>query len=450
MISVNPHRPSDVVAEFEPSPPDAVDAAVRRAAAAQPGWAARPAAERGAALGAAADELAARTGELTELIVREVGKPRTEAAGEVARAVAVARYYAQQALAADGETLPSADGHSWLLVRRRPVGVCALITPWNFPLALPLWKAAPALAWGNAVVLKPAPQATALGRLLAEVLARGAPCELVVGDAEAGRALVAHEAVAAVSFTGSSAAGHRIAAAAAGRGARVQCEMGGVNASVVLADADLEAAARIIAGAAMGYAGQKCTATSRVIVDAAAIDAFRPLLVDAIAALPCGDPADAATVVGPLIDAPARAAALDAVARAGGTVLTGGAAVPGDGFHLRPTLVELADADGVLAREEVFGPVAALLTAAGPDDALRLANGVRYGLSGAVFTRDLGRALAFMRGMDAGLVRVNAATSGVDFHAPFGGVKASSYGPREQGLAARELFTETQTMLIAA
>ena len=451
MISVNPHRPSDVVAEFAPTPPAGVGEAVERAAAAQPGWAARPAAARGAALAAAADELESRTAEVTGLMVREVGKPVAEAGGEVGRAVAVLRYYAQQVLSADGETYPASDGRSWLVVRRRPLGVCGLVTPWNFPVALPAWKAAPALAWGNTVVLKPAPQSTALGLLLGDLLARHvAPgcCEVVIGDGEQGRALVEHERVAALSFTGSSAVGRQVAAAAAGRGARVQCEMGGLNPSVVLADADLDAAAAVIAGAAMGYAGQKCTATSRVIVDHAVADRFRPLLVRAIEALGVGDPAAADTVVGPVIDEPARDAALEAIGRAGGRRLTGEQDPPPDGYYVRPTLVELDDTDSVLAREEVFAPVAAFLVADGPDDALRLANDVRYGLSGAVFTRDLRRALEFMQGMEAGLVRVNAATSGVDFHAPFGGIKDSSYGPREQGLAARDFFTETQTLLV--
>jgi acyl-CoA reductase-like NAD-dependent aldehyde dehydrogenase len=452
MISVNPHDPSDVVLEFEPTPGAGVADAVERAAAAQPEWAARPAAARGQALSAVAEELESRARELAGLIVREVGKPRTEAVGEVGRAAAVLRYYAQMVLTADGETYPPSDGRSWLMVRRRPVGVCGLVTPWNFPIALPTWKAAPALAWGNTVVLKPAPQSTALGLLVGDVFGHHLPPDclsVVVGDGEQGRALVEHRDVAAVSFTGSSAVGHAVAAMAAGRGARVQCEMGGLNASVVLADADLESAAATIAGAAMGYAGQKCTATSRVIVDQEVADRFRPLLVRAVEALGVGDPSLADTVVGPVIDGPSRDAALDAIGRAGGQLLTGGETSQPDGYYVEPTIVELDDTSSVLAREEVFAPVAAFLLADGPDDALRLVNDVRYGLSGAVFTRDLRHAMQFVERMHVGLVRVNAATSGVDFHAPFGGAKESSYGPREQGLAARDFFTETQTLLVA-
>jgi aldehyde dehydrogenase (NAD+) len=450
--SVNPHAPSDVVVEFEPAEAAAVARAVERARAAQPAWAAAPAAARGDALEAVAGELESRAGEVADLIVREVGKPIREARGEVGRALRVLRYYAQMVLAPDGETYPSADGRSWLMVRRRPLGVCGLVTPWNFPLAIPMWKAAPALAFGNTVVLKPAPQSAGLGVLVAELLAHHLPegcCELVLGDAEAGRALVEHDDVSAVSFTGSVAVGRQVAATAAARGARVQCEMGGLNPSVVLADADLGAAARTIAGAAMGYAGQKCTATSRIVVERAVAGPFREALVEAVRGLAVVDPASEDCVVGPVIEESARAGALAAVERSGGRVLAGGEALREDGFYVAPTLVEIDDPGSVLAREEVFGPVAAVIAADDADDAVRIANATRYGLSGAIFTQDLSRAMGFADRLEAGLVRVNAPTSGVDFHAPFGGIRDSSYGPREQGLAARDSFTETHTLLIS-
>jgi aldehyde dehydrogenase (NAD+) len=198
----------------------------------------------------------------------------------------------------------------------------------------------------------------------------------------------------------------------------------------------------------MGYAGQKCTATSRIIVERPAVDAFRELLVDSVRGLSVGDPTSEDCVVGPVIEDESRAGALDAVARSGGRVLAGGTALDHDGFYLAPTLVELDDAGAVLAREEVFGPVAAVMTVDSAEQAIELANATRYGLSAAVFTTDLGRAMAFVNDMEAGLIRVNAPTSGVDFHAPFGGIRDSSYGPREQGLAAREFFTETHTVLV--
>lgn len=450
--SVNPARPAETLAEFEETTPAGVDAAVRSAARAFRGWRAEPAAARGAAVGRVGDALAAHAEELAALIVAEVGKPLREARGEVARAVAICRYYAQLVLTADGETYAASDPSAWLVARRVPRGVCGLVTPWNFPLAIPVWKAAPALAYGNAVVLKPAPQGTAVARRLAELAAAELPEDvfsLVLGDRASGEALVGHEHVAAVSFTGSIDVGRTVAAAAAGRGAHVQAELGGQNPSIVLADADLDNAAATIAQAAAGYAGQKCTATSRVIVERPVYAELRERLVAALEQMPLFDPASEACEVGPLIDDDARRRSLDALRATRGRLLTGGLTPERDGYYLEPALVELDDPGDLLAREEVFAPVAALLEAPSADAAVELANGVRHGLVGAVFTTDLARAFALAGTLEAGLVRVNAATSGVDFHAPFGGSKASSIGPREQGTAAREFYTETRTFLLA-
>ena len=295
--------------------------------------------------------MADATDELSTLMVREVGKPLGEAKGEVARSVAILRYYAQQVFDPIGAVHePSSRG--LLLTQRRPRGVAGLITPWNFPLAIPLWKAAPALAFGNAVVLKPAPEATACGLRLVELIAdrrcRDGLLGCVPGDAVAGRAIVAEADV--VSFTGSTAIGVSVAQAAAQRGVPVQAEMGGQNPAIVLPDADLDAAAAQIANAAAGYAGQKCTATKRVIVvgDAAR---FRDAFVDAVEALVVGDPADPDVLVGPVIDKDARdrvlAAAEDAE-RVGGRVLTGGVALDQDGWFVAPTVVEGVPANHTL------------------------------------------------------------------------------------------------------
>jgi len=451
--SLNPHDPSDVVLEFEPAAGPAIAAAVDRAREAQAKWALVPAAERGGALEAAAMQLRARSDDFADLIVREVGKPVREARGEVERAIRVLHYYGQLVLVPDGETYPSGDQSSWLFVRRRPLGVCGLITPWNFPLAIPMWKAAPALAFGNAVVLKPAPEASSLAVLMGELLSRHLPAgcfEVVLGDGAQGQALVEHDTVRAVSFTGSVAVGHRVAAAAASRGARVQCEMGGLNASVVLRDADIEAAARTIAAAAMGYAGQKCTATSRVIVERGIAPGLRDALVGAVEELSVVDPASENCVVGPVITRAARDNVLAAVQRSGGRLLTGGKPLAESGYYVAPTLVELEDRQDVLAQQEVFGPVAAVMTAKTASEAIDIANGTRYGLSAALFTKDLDAAMHFVQRMESGLVRINASTSGVDYYAPFGGIKDSSHGPREMGVAGRDFFTETRTFLISA
>ena len=460
VVSRSPQRPDDLVVEVQEADADAVGRAVGRAREAGRGWAAASALERSGALVAVAEVLAGAAGELTGLMVREVGKPVTEAAAEVARGVGIVRYYAQQALDPDGETYPGATPASLLLSRRRPRGVAGLICPWNFPLAIPVWKAAPALAFGNAVVLKPSPEATGLALRLGELLGRVLPehlFQVLPGGAETGRAI--GERVDCVSFTGSVGVGRQVAVAATGRGIPCQAEMGGLNASIVLADADPQRAARVIAGAAMGYAGQKCTATSRAIVvgDPGRCTEFTDALVEAVEGLQVGDPAEQATVVGPVITEQARRRVVQAAEEAvgaGGRLLTGGNpqntqdTPDGDGWFVAPTLVGGLAPGARLAQEEVFGPIAVVLAVADEDEAVRVANGVRYGLVGSVFTSDLDRALRMAGRLDTGLIRVNAPTSGVDFLAPFGGEKDSSYGPREQGKAARDLYTSTRTITI--
>jgi alpha-ketoglutaric semialdehyde dehydrogenase len=449
--SRSPQRPDDLVVKVEAAGAEAVAGAVGRAREAGGRWAAAPALERSAALVAAADALAGAAGEVTDLVVREVGKPVTEAGAEVARGVGILRYYAQQALDPDGETYPGPSPAGLLLARRRPRGVVGLITPWNFPVAIPLWKAAPALAFGNAVVLKPSPESTAVALRLAELLAPALPdglLQVVPGGAETGTALV--DRVDCVSFTGSVAVGRRVAVAATERGIPSQAEMGGLNASIVLPDADPQRAAGVVAGAAMGYAGQKCTATSRAIV-VGDPGPFTEALVAAVKGLAVGDPADKDTVVGPVITSQARRRVMEAAqeaAAAGGRLLTGGREGDGAGWFVAPTLVDGLAPDARLAQEEVFGPIAVVLGVADDEEAVRVANGVRYGLVASVFTGDLDRALRLAARLDTGLIRVNAPTSGVDYLAPFGGEKDSSFGPREQGKAARDFYTSTRTITI--
>lgn len=446
--SRSPHDPADLVASSPAAGRSGVDEAVASARAAQRDWAARNAAVRAAALARAADAVEGAAGELAALVVREVGKPVAEARGEVARSVSILRYYAQQVFDPVG-AVHEPSGAGLLFTRRRPLGVAGLITPWNFPLAIPLWKAAPALAFGNAVVLKPAPQALACALRLAELLDLDA-FRVVPGDAEEGAALV--EAADVVSFTGSAAVGALVRAAAVRRGVPVQAEMGGQNPAIVLPDADLEVAAAQIAAAAMGFAGQKCTATKRIIAVGNGDD-VRQAVLAAVARLGFGDPSDPATAVGPLIDKAARdrvvAAASGAVA-SGGRILTGGRSADGlGGWYAEPTLVDGLPADHPLACEEVFGPICVVQDAASADEAVALANGVRYGLASAVYTRDLDRALDISARLDTGLVKVNAPTSGVDFYLPFGGEKDSSYGGREQGKAAQDFYTSTHTVTIS-
>lgn len=453
VISVSPQQPGDVVADVPAATPEDVRAAARRARHAQAEWTALPAPARAAALDRAADAVAKGADELTALMIREVGKPVGEANGEAARTVAILRYYAQQVLDPDGQTFPSSDGGSLLMSRRRPHGLAGLITPWNFPAAIPMWKGAPAMAFGNAVLLKPAPESTAVARRLAELIRPAVPDDLFTvlpGDGETGQAVLT--AADVVSFTGSVTAGAAVRAAAAERGIPAQCEMGGQNASIVLPDADIKQAAATIASAAMGYAGQKCTATSRVIVVGDPSD-VTDALTAAVDALSVGDPAEDGVTVGPVITGKARDAVVAAAEQArndGGRVLCGGAPLDRDGFFVAPTLIDGVGGDHRLVQEEVFGPICVILPAGSLDEAISVANQTRYGLAAAVFTSDLAAALACADRLDAGLVKVNAATSGVDFYAPFGGQKASSFGLREQGKAARDFYTTTRTITIGA
>jgi acyl-CoA reductase-like NAD-dependent aldehyde dehydrogenase len=449
--STNPHAPEEVVATFDALTADQVGASVDKASAAGERWRSAPAHARQAALVALATLIEQTSEELAQLIVREVGKPILEARGEVQRAVAIHRYFAQAALGSDGATHPSTSAAGWLFTRRRPVGVCGLVTPWNFPLAIPSWKAAPAIAFGNTAVLKPAPEGTSVAQRYVELAGSVLPAsvlELAPGDADTGAALVGHPAVAAVSFTGSRAVGVEVARIALERGARVQCEMSGDNASVVLADANQEAAARAIATAAMGYAGQKCTATGRVIVEDTIADSFTERLVAAVERMTLVEPADEACLVGPMISEQAVRSAQAAVERLDGRVLTGGGPEPGQrGSYLRPTLIAVNAADQASVGE-IFAPVATVATAPDAAAALAAANASPLGLVAAVFTSRLDRAMQYVDGLDTGLVRVNAPTSGVDYHVPFGGLKGSSIGAREQGEAARAFFSEERTVLV--
>jgi alpha-ketoglutaric semialdehyde dehydrogenase len=450
--SINPHNPSEVIGEFEEAGQFDVEIAVVRAREAFFEWREQPASVRGGALANIADDVEKWAEELVRFTVMEVGKPIGEARAEVKQAVAILRYYAQMVLAPEGETYPASRSKDWLLTRRHPLGVCALITPWNFPVVIPVWKFAPALGYGNAVVLKPAPASTVIAGTLAPIVARHLPegvFQVVPGGAGTGELLVEHPDVAAVSFTGSMRVGRTVARQAVSRSAKVQCEMGGQNPSVVLADADLDRAAKTIAYAVMGYAGQKRSATSQVIAEDIVYEELRDRLVAAVEELEVLDPAEESCQVGPMIEEDSRSSTLETLARSGGRIITGGEPLDRDGFYLEPTLVELEDPKNPLTQEEILAPVAALLKAGSAEEAVQIANGVRQRHVAAVFTNDLDRAMEFARRLEAGLVRVNAATVGVDYHVPFGGFKDSGIGPEVQGLAARDFYTETRVISIS-
>jgi aldehyde dehydrogenase (NAD+) len=455
LVSHSPQSPGSVVATAAETSNDTVVAAVEQAAETQRSWWAAGAPARAVALGRMAQLLTRRRDEAVDLVVREVGKPLSEARAEVDRAVSITTYYAQQALSPVGESFP-AGGRARLWTERRPHGVAGLITPWNFPVAIPLWKAAPALAAGNTVVLKPSPDAFATAAWLAELAAEALPeglLQVLPGGAETGAAVVSTCDV--ISFTGSETVGRRVAADAAARGVPVQAEMGGQNAAIVLPDADAAVAAATIAGAAMGFAGQKCTATRRIVVvgPEGRQSEVREALVQAVASLGVGDPERPDVSVGPLITEAARDRVVDAtsaVVALGGRVLVGGEALDRDGWYVAPVLVDGVPPDHALAQEELFGPFAVVLEVPDVDAALRTAEGVRFGLVTSVHGRDAGTLLDVVDGVQTGMVKVNAATTGVDFYAPFGGERDSSYGPREQGSGALDFYTSTRTVTFAS
>jgi aldehyde dehydrogenase (NAD+) len=457
ILSLNPSDAADLVARVPLGSGDDVALAVGAAADALPGWRRLSGPARAEHLYRWGAAIEARGEELAQAIAREVGKPIVEARGEVQRCVVILRYYAGEAVRAVGEVIPAQGAGVLQFTLREPLGVVALITPWNFPVAIPLWKAAPALAFGNTVVLKPAEQASRIAVLLAET---AAAAELPAGvfnvllgtGAVVGAALIRSEAVRGISFTGSVIVGAQVAAVGAARNIRYQTELGGKNVVIVAADADLDLAARLTAAGAMRYAGQKCTATSRVVVAREVESAFLERLLAEVAALPLGPVSDPAAAVGPLITEGARARVLAALANASGERLCGGVA-PADGayargFFLEPAIIRGVDPASALAQDELFGPVLAVLTASDLAEAIALANRSRYGLSASLFTRDLRAAYEYMQQIEVGLVRVNGDTTGVDPHAPFGGLKGSSSGSREQGPAAREFYTEIKTVQV--
>jgi alpha-ketoglutaric semialdehyde dehydrogenase len=456
--SVNPSDPDDVVALVPEGAASDVDAAVAAAAEALPGWRGATGPTRAEHLYRWSEAVAARGEELAQAMAREVGKPIAEARGEAGRGVAILRYYAGEAVREAGSVIPSQLPETLQLTLREPLGVVGLIAPWNFPVAIPLWKAAPALAFGNTVVLKAAEASSHVASLLAETAsAAGLPpgvFNVLFGlGPVVGEALVAHPLVRGVSFTGSATVGARVAGIAARRNVRYQTEMGGKNAAIVLQDADLPRAGAMTVAGAMRFAGQKCTATSRVIVDRRVVEEFTALLASQAAALPLGPVTDPAAAVGPLISDASRRRVAALLAEHPCRVHTGGGP-PADarfskGWFLSPTVLSGVEAGSPLRTEELFAPVLVVLPADGLDEALAFANDTPYGLSASIFTRDTRSALQYVRRIEAGLVRINGDTTGVDPHAPFGGMKGSSSGSREQGPAARDFYTEIKTVQIS-
>jgi len=455
--SINPSNLDDVVARYPKGSAADVDAAVQAARGAFPGWSEASPEVRSDVLDRAGAIVMSRAEELGTLLSREEGKTLPEGKGEVMRAARILKYFAGEALRRHGQTLestrPGIDAETW----REAVGVYGLITPWNFPIAIPAWKSAPALAFGNTVVLKPATPTPAIAHALAQILLEaGAPpgvFNLVIGEGDVGRAIVAHAGIDGISFTGSQAVGASVGEGAVKRQARVQLEMGGKNPLIVLDDADLDRAVMCAIDGAFFATGQRCTASSRIIVAEGIHDRFVEALAEKARALRVGDALDPNTQIGPVVSESQLEQNLRYVEIArseGGKVLTGGEPLTLDkrGHYMAPTVITDTAPDQRINCEEVFGPVASTVKVRDYEEALEVANRGQFGLSAGIVTNSLKHARDFRRRIRAGMVMVNLPTAGVDYHVPFGGTRKSSYGAREQGFAAVEFYTQTKTVYV--
>ncbi len=458
-LDTNPARPDEVIGEFQRSGPEDVDAAVAAAKAAQGEWRRTPAPLRAEIVARATRLLVERKPELTETVTREMGKVLVDSGYDVQGAITSGEYMSGEGRRMFGETVPSGLPNRLAMTVRDPVGVVGIITPWNLPMLMPAWKLFPALVCGNTVVVKPAEDTPLSAMRLFEILEEaGFPpgvANLVTGyGPEAGQPLVTHPDVDMVSFTGSQTVGRQIATSAGAQLKHVSLEMGGKNALVVFDDADLEETVRGALWGGFSTTGQRCTASSRLVVDNRVADEVVERLVAGAEALVVGDGLDPKTEVGPLINAKQ----LDRVhsytgigVEEGASLVLGGEKLDlglDGGYFYAPTVFDHAAPEMRIAQEEIFGPTVTVIRVDGDDEAIAVANGTRYGLSAAVYTRDTGRALRAVTELEAGLVYLNALTIGSEIHLPFGGVKDTGNGHRESGLAAIEQFTETKTVFL--
>lgn len=457
---INPTDTSDVIGRFPESTREDSLAAIQAAADAAAEWEKLGSIKRGDILFAAAQTMAERKESLAAIVTREQGKTLAEARGEVQRGIDILRFTAGEGRRMHGSTLPADSGRTMALTWRKPLGIVALITPWNFPVAIPVWKIAPALLSGCTAIIKPSPLAPLSTAAIVDIMIdSGVPAgvlNLVQGDREAGETLTAHPDVRGISFTGSLPVGQAIQKAAAGRLARTQLELGGKNAVIVLDDADLDAAADAIVFGAFGQAGQRCSATSRVLVDRRVRDDLVGRLRERLDAFVIGDPAQDGTTLGPVVDDARLSACLAAVERAeqdGATIVTGGKrATDGDlegGYFMQPTVLTDVARDSYIGTEEVFGPVLSVIDVDGFDDAMDVSNSVVYGMSGTIFTNDRGHIYDALDRFEAGMLHVSRPGVGAWPHMPHMGAKLSQYGPPECSAETWDFYTEWRSACVA-
>lgn len=455
--NLNPANTDDVIGEFTESVAADVTAAIDAAAAAQAAWDALGPIERAKVLTRATRLIEERLEEFADAITREQGKRLTEARGEVTRGLAILDFHIGEARRMNGQTTAAEEPRTVVMTFRRPIGVVGLITPWNFPLTIPIWKVAPALLSGCTAVLKPSPLTPLTCALLVQAFHdAGVPSgvlNLVQGDREAGEALVDDDRVAGISFTGSLPVGQAINRAGAGRLLRTQLELGGKNALIVLADADLDAACDAIVHGAYGQSGQRCSATSRVIVDRSVHDELISRLAPRVRAMKIGPGDEPDADIGPVVNDERHQACLTAIARAvadGAEVVAGGDAAQLDdpGYFIRPTLLDNVAWDSELAQEEVFGPVLSVIVCDGYEDAMRISNSVKYGMSGTIFTLNPSLMFQALQDFQAGMLHVNRPGVGAYSHLPHMGAKASQLGAPECSPDVWNFYTDLRSACI--
>jgi aldehyde dehydrogenase (NAD+) len=458
--NINPANVDEVIDEYPLSTASDLDQAVQAAKKVQPKWAQLPAPKRGAVLFEAHRLMAERADELARALTREEGKILAEAKGEVQKSLNLLEFIAGEGRRLNGQTVPSEVPSTFAYTVRAPLGVVGLITPWNFPVAIPVWKIAPALVAGNAVVLKPAEQTPTTARIITEIFAEaGVPAgilNLVYGKGEdVGARLIDHPDVAAISFTGSTEVGLYAYAQGAKRNKKVQCEMGGKNALIVLEDGDVELAVAAAAKGAFGSTGQRCTATSRAVVHESVHDEFVAGVVEAAKNVRPGNGLDSNTTMGPSVDDLQLEQVLRyiEVAKSEGVnfELPGGRFDDGElanGYFPRPTVLTGVTPEMSVAQEEIFGPVLSVLSVSSFEEAIEVTNNSEFGLSSSIYTRDIGNVLNYVDRIETGILHVNSPTIGGEAQLPFGGVKNTGVGEREQGQTAIEFYTELKTVYI--
>ncbi|MDC3416045.1 alpha-ketoglutaric semialdehyde dehydrogenase GucD [Aquibacillus salsiterrae] len=458
--SFNPANKTEIVGNVQNSTRADLDEAVKAAKQAQLTWKKLSGAERGNYLFKVADILEQNTDEIAETMTKEMGKTFPEAKGETTRGVAILRYYAGEGMRKVGDVIPSTDSSALMFSKRVPLGVVGVITPWNFPVAIPIWKVAPALIYGNTVVLKPATEAAVTAAKVVKCFEQaGVPSgviNFVTGKGSViGQGLADHKDVHAVTFTGSNNVGSGIGQTVAARGGKYQLEMGGKNPIIVADDCDIDLAVDAAISGGLKSTGQKCTCSSRVIVQSSIYDTFKDKLLEKVAQITVGSGLEQGTWMGPCASEGQFETVKHYIAKGiedGADLIFGGDS-PSDeslqnGFYINPTIFENVTTDMTIAQEEIFGPVLALMKVETIEEAIELANDVEFGLSASIFTQNINHILSFIDDIDAGLVRINSETAGVELQAPFGGMKASSSHSREQGEAAKEFFTTVKTVFV--